>query len=30
LAHSLPVRKLKRFFAVFLFCVATRMLWAMF
>jgi uncharacterized membrane protein YfcA len=30
LAHSLPVSKLKRFFAVFLFCVATRMLWAMF
>jgi uncharacterized membrane protein YfcA len=27
LAHSLPVSKLKRFFAVFLFCIATRMLW---
>ena len=27
LAHSLPVGKLKRFFAVFLFCIATRMLW---
>jgi uncharacterized membrane protein YfcA len=27
LAHSLPVGKLKRIFAVFLFCVATRMLW---
>ena len=27
LAHSLPVSKLKRIFAVFLFCIATRMLW---
>jgi uncharacterized membrane protein YfcA len=27
LSHSLPVGKLKRFFAVFLLCVATRMLW---
>jgi uncharacterized membrane protein YfcA len=27
LSHSLPVNKLKRFFAVFLFCIATRMLW---
>ena len=27
LAHSLPVSKLKRFFAVYLFCIATRMLW---
>jgi uncharacterized membrane protein YfcA len=30
LAHALPVGKLKRFFAVFLFCIATRMLWSMF
>jgi len=30
LAHSLPVSKLKRFFAVFLFCIATRMLWTIF
>jgi uncharacterized membrane protein YfcA len=30
LAHALPVSKLKRFFAVFLFCIATRMLWSMF
>ena len=29
LAHSLPVKTLKRFFAVFLFCMATRMLWAL-
>ena len=27
LSHSLPVGKLKRFFAVFLFCLGTRMLW---
>ena len=27
LAHSLPVDKLKRFFAIFLICIATRMLW---
>jgi uncharacterized membrane protein YfcA len=30
LSHSLPVSKLKRFFAVFLICIATRMLWTMF
>ena len=30
LAHALPVAKLKRFFAVFLFCIATRMLWTIF
>jgi uncharacterized membrane protein YfcA len=29
LAHSLPVSKLKRFFAIFLFCIATRMLWTL-
>ncbi len=29
LAHSLPVPVLKRFFAVFLLCVATRMLWTL-
>jgi len=29
LSHSLPVSKLKRFFAVFLVCIATRMLWTM-
>jgi len=29
LAHSLPVSKLKRFFAVFLFCIGTRMLWTL-
>jgi len=27
LSHSLPVKKLKRIFAVFLFCIATHMLW---
>jgi len=30
LSHSLPVSKLKRFFAVFLVCIATRMLWTLF
>jgi uncharacterized membrane protein YfcA len=29
LAHSWPVGKLKRFFAVFLLCIATRMLWSL-
>jgi len=29
LSHALPVSKLKRVFAVFLFCIATRMLWTM-
>jgi uncharacterized membrane protein YfcA len=29
LAHALPVSKLKRFFAAFLFCIATRMLWTL-
>jgi len=30
LAHKLPVPTLKRFFAVFLLAMATRMLWSMF
>ena len=30
LAHSLPVGTLKRFFAVYLFCIATHMLWTIF
>jgi len=30
LAHALPVKKLKRYFAIFLFCIATRMLWSIF
>ena len=30
LAHKLPVATLKRFFAVFLLAMATRMLWSMF
>ncbi len=29
LAHSLPVQSLKRIFAIFLLCVATRMLWSL-
>ncbi|MDR0239190.1 MAG: sulfite exporter TauE/SafE family protein [Deltaproteobacteria bacterium] len=29
LSHSLPVSKLKRIFAVFLVCIATRMLWTL-
>ena len=29
LAHALPVDKLKRIFAVFLYIVATRMVWGM-
>jgi uncharacterized membrane protein YfcA len=29
LAHSLPVSRLKRIFAVFLLCIATRMLWSL-
>jgi len=29
LAHALPISQLKRFFAFFLVCIATRMLWTM-
>jgi hypothetical protein len=29
-AHSLPVGKLKKFFALLLFVLATRMVWSMF